>query len=344
MAQPFIETAGLPSTREARDITPDNALEALAGITEPLVLRGYCAGFPAVAAAKESPQKMAEYLLDQYSGHPVNGCYGAAETGGRVFYNEDLSGFNFETRRVELGELLDDILTGAGAQRAAMRYMPSSEVSYWFPRFSAANDAGVASVSPIGSLWLGNKVRIAAHYDFPNNLACNIAGKRRFTLLPPEQIGNLYPGPLEFAPGGQEISLVDFYNPDFERFPRFREALACAQVAELEAGDALYIPGMWWHHVESLDTLNVLYTHWWRDSAPYLGRPTNALLHAMLGLRDLPPHQRKAWRALFDYYVFEADAESAEHIEPAARGIQEQPLSLEKAMQLRAKLQNDLKR
>ncbi|WP_193432800.1 cupin-like domain-containing protein, partial [Microbulbifer mangrovi] len=132
--------------------------------------------------------------------------------------------------------------------------------------------------------------------------------------------------------------------PDFERFPRFREALASAQLAELEAGDALYIPGMWWHHVESLDTLNVLYTHWWRDSAPYLGRPTNALLHAMLGLRDLPQHQRKAWRALFDYYVFDTDAGSAEHIESAARGIQEQPLSLEKAMQLRAKLQNDLKR
>ncbi|MFD1217596.1 cupin-like domain-containing protein [Microbulbifer celer] len=344
MSKPFIESAGLPVADEVQGTTPENVLESVAGVARPLVLRGYCDHFPAVQAAKQSPQAMAEYLLQQYSGHAVNGCFGSAEAGGRVFYNEDLSGFNFETRRVPLGVLLDEILASADVESTPMRYMPSSEVGYWFPGFAAANDAGVNSVSPVGSLWLGNKVRVAAHYDFPNNLACNIAGKRRFTLLPPEQIANLYPGPLEFAPGGQEISLVDFYDPDFERFPKFRDALANAQIAELNPGDALYIPGMWWHHVESLDTLNVLYTHWWRDSEAFMGRPTNALLHAVLGLRNLPAHQRKAWKALFDYYIFDADEGAAEHIAPAAQGILEQPLSLEKAMQLRAKLQNDLKR
>ncbi|WP_295802890.1 cupin-like domain-containing protein [uncultured Microbulbifer sp.] len=344
MSKPFIETAALTPVDQVWDAKPEKIFELLAGTTQPLVLRGYCDHFPAVQAGKTSARAMADYLLEQYSGKPVNGCYGSAETGGRVFYNDDLSGFNFEARRVQLGSLLDDILSCADAEHAPMLYMPSSEVSYWFPEFSAANDAGVKSVSPMGSLWLGNKVRVAAHYDFPDNLACNIAGKRRFTLLPPEQIGNLYPGPLEFAPGGQEISLVDFYNPDFERFPRFREALDHALVAELDAGDALYIPGMWWHHVESLETLNVLYTHWWRDSAAYMGRPTNALLHAVLGLRNLPAHQRKAWKALFEYYIFDAETGASEHIPESARGVLEQPLSLEAAMQLRAKLQNDLKR
>jgi len=341
---PYIETAGLASTDEAQGITPENMLASVAGVTRPLVLRGYCDHFPAVQAAKVSPRAMVDYLLSQYSGHPVNGCYGSADAGGRVFYNDDLSGFNFETRRVPLDALLEEILVHADGENPPMRYMPSSEVSYWFPEFAAVNDAGVNSVSPMGSLWLGNKVRVAAHYDFPNNLACNIAGKRRFTLLPPDQIGNLYPGPLDFAPGGQEISLVDFYHPDFARFPRFRDALENAQTAELEAGDALYIPGMWWHHVESLDTLNVLYTHWWRDSEAYMGRPTNALLHAILGLRNLPVHQRQAWKALFDYYIFDAEEGAAAHIEQRARGVLEQPLPLESAMQLRAKLQNDLKR
>lgn len=344
MGKPFIETAGLPPAEEAWGISPGNVLESVAGVTRPLVLRGYCTHFPAVQAGMESPRRMADYLLEQYSGNPVNGCYGGSETGGRVFYNEDMSGFNFQTRRVELNALLSDILDGASEGEMPLRYMPSSEVSYWFPKFSAENDAGVSEVSPIGSLWLGNKVRVAAHYDFPNNLACNIAGKRRFTLLPPEQIANLYPGPLEFAPGGQEISLVDFYAPDFERFPKFREALEQAQTAELEPGDALFLPGMWWHHVEGLDTLNVLYTHWWRDSEAYMGRPTNALLHAVLGLRNLPEHQRKAWKSLFDYYAFDSEAGSADHIEPRARGVLQQPLGIEAAMRLRAKLQNDLKR
>ncbi|WP_160154688.1 cupin-like domain-containing protein [Microbulbifer sp. ALW1] len=344
MGKPFIETISLKHTDEVTGISPENVMEFITGATRPLVLRDYCAHFPAVQAAKRSKRAMADYLLDLYSGKPINGCFGSSDTGGRIFYNDDLSGFNFEARRVDLGALLDDILVSEDSVAMPMRYMPSSEVSYWFPDFSAQNDAGVSQVSPIGSLWLGNKVRVAAHYDFPNNLACNLAGKRRFTLLPPEQIANLYPGPLEFAPGGQEISLVDFYQPDFERFPKFRAALEQAQVAELEPGDALFLPGMWWHHVECLDTLNVLYTHWWRDSAAHMGRPTNALLHGILGLRNLPAHQRKAWKALFDYYVFDAEEGASDHIELTARGVLEQPLSLEAAMRLRAKLQNDLKR
>jgi len=344
MGKPYIETIELASAEEIRGVTPETVLDAVAGVTQPLILRNYCAHFPAVQAGKTSPRAMADYLLDYYGGNPVIGCHGAPEAGGRIFYNEDMSGFNFDSRRLPLGALLDEILACEDSAQAPMLYMPSSEVSYWFPEFAAANDAGVSSVSPIGSLWLGNKVRVAAHYDFPNNLACNIAGRRRFTLLPPEQVANLYPGPLEFAPGGQEVSLVDFYQPDFARFPRFRNALEHAQVAELQPGDALYIPGMWWHHVESLDTLNVLFTHWWRDSAAYMGRPTNALLHAVLGLRNLPAHQRKAWKALFDYYIFDAETGAPEHIPANVRGVLEQPLSLETAMQLRAKLQNDLKR
>lgn len=344
MGQPFIEQVQLPAADEAWDIRPHDVLDTLTGVNRPLILRNYCAHFPAVHAGKQSPQAMADYLLEQHSGNPVNGCYGDSSTGGRVFYNEDMSGFNFQARKTDLKSLLDEILSSADSDAAPMRYMPSSEVNHWFPTFSAANDAGIGAVAPVGSLWLGNRVRVAAHYDFPNNLACNIAGKRRFTLLPPEQIANIYPGPIDFAPGGQEVSLVDFYNPDFEKFPKFRTALEHAQVAELNPGDALFIPGMWWHHVESLDVLNVLYTHWWRDSEAYMGRPTNALLHALLGLRNLPAHQRKAWKALFDYYIFEAEEGAAGHIAPRAQGVLQQPLGLEAAMQLRAKLQNDLKR
>ena len=344
MGEAVVEATNLPVAEEIWGVTPDKVFETVAGARQPLVLRGYCEHFPAVQAGKKSPRAMANYLLEFYSNRPVNGCFGSVDTAGRVFYNERMDGFNFDTRQVDLGVLLDDILSHAGANQEPMRYMPSSEVSYWFPRFSVENDAGVAGVSPVGSLWLGNKVRIAAHYDFPDNLACNIAGRRRFTLFPPDQVANLYPGPLDFAPGGQEISLVDFRCPDFERFPKFHTALANAMVAELNAGDALYLPGMWWHHVECLESLNVLYTHWWRDSAAFMGRPTNALLHAILGLRNLPAHQRKAWKALFEYYVFDVEERDVDHIALDARGVLAQPMSLEVAMQLRAKLQNDLKR
>ena len=95
----------------------------------------------------------------------------------------------------------------------------------------------------LASLWIGNRTRTAAHFDLPQNIACVISGRRRFTVFPIGQLPNLYVGPLDFTPAGQAISLVDFHAPDFERYPRFREALRHAQVAELEPGDARGIMG-----------------------------------------------------------------------------------------------------
>src|SRR6185295_10671014 len=98
-----------------------------------------------------------------------------------------------------------------------------------------------------------NRTRIAAHHDLPDNLACVVAGRRRFTLFPPEQLNNLYVGPLDFTPAGQPISRVDIDTPDLETYPRFAEALNAARRAELGPGDAVYIPALWWHDVLSLE-------------------------------------------------------------------------------------------
>ena len=95
--------------------------------------------------------------------------------------------------------------------------------------------------------------------------------------------------------------------------------------------------------VESLDAVNGLVNFWWRQSPAFMDTPLNTLMMALLSLRDLPPAQRDAWRALFDHYVFDADAQTAAHIPAPARGVLA-PMNEHSARQLRAMLLNRLKR
>ena len=117
------------------------------------------------------------------------------------------------------------------------------------------------------------------------------------------------------------ISLVDFKNPDFQKFPRFKEALQNAQVAELEPGDALYLPTMWWHHVESLQPYNVLVNYWWDDQPSFLASGMNALYMAMLGIRDKSAHEREGWKQVFNHYIFDGPEKAYAFIPEEARGF-----------------------
>jgi hypothetical protein len=114
--------------------------------------------------------------------------------------------------------------------------------------------------------------------------------------------------------------MVDFTRPDFEHFPRFADALAAAQVAEMEAGDVLVYPALWWHHVEALAEFNVLVNFWWNAVPGYIDSPQTTLLHAMLSLRDRPATEKAAWRTLFDFYVFGNADEPRRHLPEGARG------------------------
>lgn len=319
-------------------VTADNISAELLNSSQPLHLPGFAAHWPAVSAAKQSERAISDYLLSNYSGESLTTYTSDAQSGGRVFYNADFSGFNFKPVHAKLDQLL------APSNNAAHWYVGSTFVPRWFPQWLQQQHVPALAESvnnPLISLWIGNQSRVAAHADLPQNLAVVVAGRRRFTLFPPEQLANLYIGPLDVTPAGQAISLVDFAKPDLTQFPKFAEAMAQAQVIELEPGDALIIPSMWWHHVEALSTLNVLMNFWWRDSPAFAPSPQLALKLAMLSINALPPEQKAAWRAHFEHYVFGAGA--AEHIPQHLRGLQG-PLTEPLARQARAELLNKLNR
>jgi hypothetical protein len=217
----------------------------------------------------------------------------------------------------------EQLLRFAKFERRPAVAVQSAPIADCLPGFLRENVMPLLDATVAPRIWLGNAVVVPAHFDESNNIACVVSGRRRFTLFPPEQIANLYIGPLDFAPTGTPISMVSFRHPDFARFPRFRDALAAAQLAELEPGDALYIPSLWWHHVESLAKYNVLVNYWWKggpDASTQGDTALDCLLHCVLKLRHLPAEQRAAWGALFQHYLFDA-RDPAAHIPEHRRGI-----------------------
>jgi len=290
----------------------------------PAVLRGLVNAWPAVAVGRRSPVAVVEYLRRFDNGSLVDAVMTPPEVGGRVFYNEAMSGFNFARNRLPITAVAEQVLRYGAFARAPAVAAQSALMRDCLPGFSAENPLSALDSAVLPRIWLGTAITTPTHLDEWNNIGCVVCGRRRFTLFPPEQIANLYIGPLDFAPTGAPMSLVRLHEPDLERFPRFRQALAAAVTAELGPGDAIFIPPLWWHHVESLEPFNLLVNYWWHAAGgAEIGSAAgfDSLLHAILNLRALPAPVREAWRALFDHYVFGTPGDASAHIPEQRRGV-----------------------
>jgi hypothetical protein len=291
---------------------------------QPAVLRGLVRAWPSVALGERSATAVVDYLRRLDNGTPVDAIMTPPEAGGRIFYDEGMRGFNFVRNRLSISAVAEQVLRYGAFQRPPAVAAQSAKVGDCLPGFMQDNPLPVLDASIEPRIWLGNAITTPTHLDEWHNIGCVVAGKRRFTLFPPEQIANLYIGPLDFAPTGAPMSLVRLHDPDFERFPKFRTALAAAQSAELGPGDAIYIPPLWWHHVESLEPFNLLVNYWWHVLAgTAVGAVSgfDALLAAIVNLRSLPAPARAAWRALFEHYVFGEPGAVTGHIPPHRHGL-----------------------
>ena len=310
-----------PTEIAAEGLSRERFLSEVASACRPVVLRGLVGEWPVVRAAQASPRALMSYLAPFDSGAQIEVFFGEPAIGGKYYYGEGLQGFNFERRVMGFRAALQAIVDAVEAPGGKSVYAGSAPCRECLPGFAPGNPMPLLAAETQPRIWLGTASNVSSHYDTFDNLACVIAGRRRFTLYAPELIGRLYVGPIDRTMAGPPVSLAASSAPDDQRFPLFREVRDQAWICELEAGDALYLPKLWWHQVESLAVFNGLVNYWWDAFAAGPDSPYTSLLLALITIAERPPEERRAWRAFFDHYVFRTEGHPLAHLPPEERGV-----------------------
>ena len=305
---PLAETHGLTRDTFVNEIVPKG---------QPIVLRGAVSSWAAITQFSDDDD-LASYLIDGAGSDPVSIIRAKPSVAGRFFYADNMRDFNFERGLLPFAQFINIMRCGADGDSI---YMGSTPMSEGFAGLSNDFDMPLVPAGTEPRLWVGNRTVVSTHHDASSNIACVAAGRRTFTLFPPDQVSNLYPGPIEHTTAGPQLSMVDLDDPDIERYPRYATALESAQSAELGPGDAIYIPPLWWHHVRATSDFNVLVNFWWRDRPEISREPIEAFVLSLLAVRQLPEHERRAWRAMFDYFIFQTDGPPMEHLPEELRGV-----------------------
>lgn len=307
--------------KEYANVTPEIFANDIFPLYEPAVLKGTFEHWPLLKKSRQSLGDLLAYLLEYDAGSAVEVFVTPAEEKGKLFYNNDYRSFNFSKFTISFEECLTRICMCLAESSPPSIYMGSTPAEKCLPGLMANNGCALLSQDVKPRLWIGNESIVQPHFDVSDNIAVVVSGRRRFTLFPPEQIDNLYIGPMDITPAGQPMSLVSLTNPDLEKYPRYSTALESALVAELEPGDAIFIPSLWWHGVQGLDKFNFLVNYWWCNSGVGADTPHEAMIHSLLTISHLPIAERKAWRFFFDHYVFQLEKHPLAHIDENAHGV-----------------------
>ena len=310
----------LGKTKEWRNVDLTTLRAEIIPRDRPAVLKGLVKHWPIVRAGAQSDAALYEYIRARDQGRPVRILVGRPDIKGVYFFRDDMSGLNFEFAQQSFHATLAQIVSYKDHPNPPAIYTGATLVSETCPEVAKENTIDILDRPSRPRMWLGNAVTAATHYDNMDGINCMVAGRKRFTFFPPDQLPNLYIGPLDLAPGGQPTSMVKLSAPDLDRYPRFAAALAVAETVDVEPGDAIYIPNLWWHNVESLDPVNLSVNYWWLD-APEMAEPFAALAHGLMALTPLSASRRELWRKMFEHYVFQTNGDPVPYLPPERRGM-----------------------
>lgn len=148
------------------------------------------------------------------------------------------------------------------------------------------------TLEPDPGMWIGPAGMVTPlHFDTPHNFLVQVYGRKHVTLYAPGDAKNVYYPWPEFQRPPPYWAPVDPDRPDYEAFPRFRNARPMS--GTLEPGESLFIPKLYFHHIRTLD-VSVSLNFWWYDGLfsahvrtrylPLMNRVRNAL-----GPKPRPP-------------------------------------------------------
>ena len=118
------------------------------------------------------------------------------------------------------------------------------------------------------------------HFDGYNNFFVQVYGRKQFLLMSPAQSSLAY-YPWRYP--NVHYSPVNVEDPDFERFPLFREAQLLE--ATLVPGEILFIPVRWWHYARALDE-SISLNFWWYSLSTFLRLWHPLMLHGKGKVRN----------------------------------------------------------
>lgn len=286
--------------------------DVIAESSHPHILRGGASHWRSVEAACSGDSSILEYLMARDTGTPVYAIVGQPDIEGRFGYTSDFRRLNHKNAQVGLSSVLEQYpKTQQSGHAMAVQAAPVREL---LRDWEQENPLDFPPTTAAPTIWISNPAVVATHADSFDNIACVAAGSRRFTLFPPEIIGNLSLGPLVGAPGGVPVSTLDYTQPQARWSSELAHALDNGLSATLQAGDVIFIPALWWHGVEALASLNVLVNYWWGDEPTQGISPYDALSHAILAISRLPREKRERWQKYFDHLVFRLDGEPGMHL------------------------------
>ncbi|MEH2170914.1 MAG: cupin-like domain-containing protein [Nostoc sp.] len=135
-------------------------------------------------------------------------------------------------------------------------YLSSAVLEHCFPEIVGdVTSPKYFNRKTLASFWHGSSSKkfsstTVLHFDGFHNIFVQIRGRKRILLFPPSNYLSFYP-PLEHSQGYADYSKVDPNLPNLELFPKFPWQERIEVV--LQAGEMLYIPPYWWHHVTALE-------------------------------------------------------------------------------------------